>query len=116
MRRAGPFERGIENTSPAGTGGANASRRKARVVLLGQAREGRPGDRDLRNPGTRRPAAEQRVGLIEQASELGALHPGVLDELELAREVRGQADEMQPALLVGALPGCSASSGESRSP
>ena len=57
--------------------------------------------------------AEQRIALARQAGELGAHHPGVLQELELARDVRVETDEVQSALgLVGGA-GCSASSGDS---
>ena len=48
----------------------------------------------------RRPAPQQRVGLVDEARELRALDPGVLHELELPGGVRDQADEVQAALLV----------------
>src|SRR5262245_65626244 len=39
---------------------------------------------------------EQRIALVEQTAELGAVHPRLLDELELQTNVRVQAQEQQP--------------------
>ena len=43
--------------------------------------------------------AGERVALVREPVELGVHHPGVLHELELARDVGAEADEMQPARL-----------------
>ena len=41
-----------------------------------------------------------RIALARQRRELRARHPGVLDELELTRDVRVQTDEVQPSIRV----------------
>ena len=40
---------------------------------------------------------DQRVGVVVQAVEHGIVDPGVLDELILTRQIRDQAEEVQPA-------------------
>ena len=61
---------------------------------------------DLREPvasgGGSLSAADDRIVVRIQAVELGVVHPGVLDELELTSDLGVEADEVQTArLLVG---------------
>ncbi len=51
-------------------------------------------------PPYRLAVADQRIALPRQARERRAHHPRVLQELELARDVRVEADEMQSALRI----------------
>src|SRR5688572_26016258 len=44
--------------------------------------------------------AEQWIALARQRRELSARHPGILDELELTRDVCVQTDEVQPSIGV----------------
>src|SRR5689334_14328028 len=48
--------------------------------------------------GDRRGIADRRIVLLAQAGELAVHRPGVLDEFELTRQVRIEADEVQTSL------------------
>ena len=52
------------------------------------------------HPGSGLAAPEQRIALLGQPAELRAHHPGALHELELARDVGVEADEVEAALAV----------------
>ena len=94
-RQAGPGDR--EDT------GSGSSGSEARPARRGSLSSARPANGSLAVEVSAKSRAREcpgRIALLAEAGELRALDPRVLHELELAGEVRDQADEMQPALLL----------------
>ena len=115
MRRAGPFERGIENTSPAGTGGANPSRAKrgsfssAKPAKAGRATEisATPG-RGVRLPSNGSVSSNRPANLVLCTQAFWT--NSNWRERFAARQMKCSPRSSSAAA------GCNASSGERRSP
>ena len=86
-RRRGPAGRSTRRLAPRRIAG-----RPSRALA--------PGRRDRERAAVRLGRADERIGVVVEPGELRVVQPRVPDELELTRDVRVQADEVEAALLL----------------